>query len=106
MWKRASYVLLIAACATCGTDESDDAPTPSTPCERLRDHLVELRMADVRGVDVEPHREAMKQSMGTSFLATCTKDFTSSQLGCAMASTDLVAAGQCMTAAKTNGGSR
>jgi hypothetical protein len=106
MWKRAGLLLLIGACGTCGTDEEHDSPTPSTPCERLRDHLVELRMADVRGVDVEPHREAMKQAMGSTFLTTCAKDITSSQLGCAMASSDLVSAGQCMTSVTTNGGPR
>lgn len=105
MWKRGCLLVLLVACGTCGTDEEQDTPVPSTPCERLRDHLIDLRMADVKGVDVEPHREAMKQSMGTSFLASCAKDLSPSQLGCATASSDLGAAAQCM-ATTTQGGAR
>ena len=97
MWMRAGLLLLLTAWTACGTDEDDVAPLPETPCERLRDHLVELRMADVTGVDVEPHKQAMRQAMGPSFLASCARDLTPSQIRCATVAVDSNAASACVT---------
>ncbi len=96
MWKRVLLLFVVAACAGDVEDE-ETASLPTTPCERLRDHLVDLRLADAKGIDVEPHRAAMKQAMGSSFLAACAKDLTSSQRDCAIAAADSNAAAQCVT---------
>ena len=95
MWKRACLLLLLGSTAC-----ADEGPVPPTPCERLREHLIDLRMSYTRGVDVDKHKVALRQAMGPSFLASCKKDMTASQIGCALAATDSNAITQCVTAKK------
>jgi len=96
MWKRACLLFVFVAC---GTDD-EEISTAATPCERLRDRLVELRMAEARNVDVEAHQAAMKQALGEKFLAACAKDLSPSQTNCAIAAPDSNGAAQCASVTK------
>jgi len=69
--REAVFVLvLIMGCGTEDADESPD-PIPATRCERLREHLVDLRLAGVESIDKEAHRKIHRDAMGSDFLAAC-----------------------------------
>lgn len=91
-------IVLLALVASCGGDDDAESSTHKTPCERLRDHLIDLRLADAKGVDQAAHRDAMKQSMGTDFLESCAK-LDSSQVDCALDAPDTMSASACATRA-------
>jgi predicted choloylglycine hydrolase len=77
--------------------EDDEALARTQQCERLRDHLVELRLASATnlGNDREQHRAALTQAVGAQLLETCTKTTTKAQLDCALAARDAQAATDC-----------
>jgi hypothetical protein len=62
----ACVALLHCGCAT------DSGPTkPSTKaCEQLRDHVVDLRVAELHQ-DREAHRAALKQALGDHYVSSC-----------------------------------
>ena len=81
--------LWLASCA----GESSGAAQRSH-CERLRDHLVELRLAGVEA-DVESHRATFKQALGDTFIDRCTAQLTTEQVQCALATRDSARAVKC-----------
>jgi len=89
-------LVLLALIASCGGDDDRDPPTQETPCERLRDHLIELRLADARRIDRAAHRDAMKQAMGDDFLASCAK-LDRAEIDCALDARDAITASACAT---------
>lgn len=89
-------ILLLALVASCGGDDDPESSTNETPCERLRDHLIDLRLADAKHVDQAAHRDAMKQSMGADFLESCAK-LDSSQVNCVLDAPDTTSASACAT---------
>ncbi len=67
-------LMFVALALVIGCDGDEDEPTPRlTPCEQLRDHLIDLRLADAMHVDKDAHREALRTAMGADFLAGCSK---------------------------------
>jgi len=94
MVRGALIVTLLLSCA----DNSDNGAAEARRCEQLRDHLVEIRLADVHiatGVDREAHRVAMKTALGGEFVASCTSKLTESQVNCALRATDTAGAAAC-----------
>lgn len=83
--------LLVAAC----TGDEHDAEVDRRTCEKLRDHLVEVRLKDAVPADVAAHRSAMKKVLGEDFIASCSKDLSPAQVKCALAATDNTAASNC-----------
>ena len=73
-------------------------------CTELRDHVVELRLAQSQGatdalghpIDLAPHRAAMKQLLGDDFVEHCQRDMQASQVKCALAATDTESASACI----------
>lgn len=95
---RALFALVLLSFGCAGDDTQ---PTVhGTPCSRLRDHLVELRLDGVTGTpdEMEQHRAAMIQALGNDFLASCQTSMTSSQIACATGALDLTAASDCSDA--------
>jgi hypothetical protein len=86
----AALMLTIAACSD-GSDPDVDRST----CERLCDHLIDVRLKDAPAADVVAHRAAMKQVLGENFITSCLKDLSPSQVKCALAATDHAAATAC-----------
>lgn len=87
----------------CGGSDDDEAVTTARRCERLRDHVVELRLADINpetGVDREAHRKAMTQALGDDFIAGCKTKLSEPQLDCALAAADPASAAACTTASR------
>jgi hypothetical protein len=68
-------------------------------CERLRDHLADLRLAQSAGVDEAAHREAMKAALGDDFLSRCASKLGSREIDCALKATDAAAAAACSAVA-------
>lgn len=83
--------LLAVACSSSSGIEVD-----RKHCERLRDHLVDLRLDSVpKDVDVKAHRAAMKQALGEKFIEGCMDHATVSDLECGLKASDLATATAC-----------
>jgi hypothetical protein len=94
-------LLALIVVAACGEDQ--DTPQAQTPCEQLREHLIDLRLSTASDkVDKDAHREAMRTALGAEFLASCNK-LPEQDISCAMAADDTTSAIACTSAtSKTN----
>jgi hypothetical protein len=88
--------VLVAGVAGCGVDEQPESSSRASLCERLRDHLIDLRLVDAKHVDLAAHRAAMKQAMGADFLASCGK-LDPSEISCSLGAPDTNTASACAT---------
>jgi hypothetical protein len=87
------FLLFVSACASEGSQ-----PPESTRCVKLRDHLVDLQVADIHvatGVDRNAHRRALAGALGDDFTATCTSKMSESQVDCALGANDAASAAAC-----------
>lgn len=93
--KWVGIALVIAACAA-----HQEPENPEARCAKLRDHLVDLRLDDVRGsaagLDLDAHRAAMKRALGADFINECAARMSEAQLDCAIASKTLSASSGCV----------
>jgi hypothetical protein len=64
-------------------------------CERVRNHIVELRLADTTGIDRERHRELMRGTLGDDFVGSCARTLTMAQVKCVLGSADSESATAC-----------
>jgi len=79
-------VLLVStACASDREDSEDDARRRE--CVALRDHVIDVRLADATNVDQAAHREVLRQALGTRFVDECTKTVDERQRHCALSAT-------------------
>lgn len=86
-------VLVLSACASEGNQ-----PPEARRCATLRDHLVDLQVADIHvatGIDREAHRRALASALGDDFAATCASTLTEAQVECALGATDATSAAAC-----------
>lgn len=88
--------LLFVAMALVVACEGDEAEEPSrlSPCEQLREHMIDLRLADAMRVDKDAHREALRGALGASFIVGCEK-LSDESLACALAAPDSASAAAC-----------
>jgi hypothetical protein len=94
-------IAMVLALAGCAASEDSDAARERR-CERLRDHLVGLRLVGAN-VDLEAHRAAIKQALGHKFIDTCASGLTTDQINCALAESDSARALECTrSSASTN----
>jgi len=68
----------------------------ASACERARERLIDLRLADASEVDREAHRDAMKRALGDSFVSGCTSSMTTAQVRCVLSAADSVSAATCV----------
>jgi hypothetical protein len=68
--------------AACGASEDDNV---EARCERLRQHLIDLRVQSLPQQERVAHAAALSNALGTRFTGEC-KTMTRSQLDCALAS--------------------
>ncbi len=87
--------------ASCSADDDGESSTERR-CTALRDHLVELRLADATGVDHDAHREAMKHALGDSFVESCKGSMTASEVSCALRASDADSAAACVEESNQN----
>ncbi len=96
------WIAALALMASCGGGEGEDGDqlAARSPCEQIRDHLVELRLAASHGLSPDQlaqHRTALEQAMGPSFLETCAANVNERQAACVAAAIDSHAASICLT---------
>lgn len=94
---RASFVrvisaVLVAAFAACSSDSDD---VSRRDCERLRDHLIEVRLEAVTA-DREQHRAALEAAVGSSFIDGCLEQMSPGHLRCSLAASDSSALAECV----------
>lgn len=92
---RVIAVVAIVLCACSGGDDEATAASRQARCERLRDHVIDLRLASATNVDVAAHRQAMRQALGDDFVTACTGTMTEAQVDCALAAADSDAVTAC-----------
>ena len=68
-------------------------------CERMRDHLIELRLADATEGNRDAHRVAMKRALGDEFVETCKRSTSASQRRCVFGAADAHAVTKCASSA-------
>lgn len=86
---------LVAACSEQHSVDRDG-------CTRLRDHVVDLRLADSSnelGADAAQHRAAMKQALGDGFIDNCVQTMSYEQLDCSLKLTSLGDSARCAPSA-------
>jgi hypothetical protein len=84
------FVLLATSCAR--QDAADAAS-----CEKMRDHVIDLRLADASHVDREAHRRALTHALGENFVSTCKSAMTGAQVRCVLGAADSKAADACVS---------
>lgn len=113
--------LLVLAAAACTGGGSADL---HQRCEQVRDHLIDLRLRQVTAsdtspasqlptivpgqadrpaevvpppapIDIEAHRAAMKQALGTRFVETCASTYQDSRVRCLLAADSSSAVNAC-----------
>ena len=90
-----SFVLIALLAAGC----TDHGTVDRESCTRLRDHVVDLRVADAAselGNDVAQHRRAMNQALGETFIASCVQSMSYEQLECSLKLSSLSDSGNCV----------
>jgi hypothetical protein len=101
----AGTLLILLICAVlgliawCGGHNVDGAAA-RTRCESLRDHLVDLRVANASSLDREAHRAAMVKALGDSFVADCQSKLGAAEVHCALHAPDMTAAAACKPPSK------
>lgn len=88
-----TLVFALVLAAGCSSDDGEEILTVS-PCERLREHLIDLRLADAMNVDKDAHREAFRTALGADFLASCSK-LDEDAVTCAISAADAHTAAAC-----------
>ena len=84
-------LFVVALTASCASDE----PTSEQRCAQVRDRLIDLRLANAKGVEVDGHRAAMKSALGDDFIQTCKTRLTVAQQQCVLRARDVAAATDC-----------
>jgi hypothetical protein len=87
---RFAMVLVAVAC-------SDGNDSKGAYCERVLDHMIDLRLADATGVDRGAHHEALKRGLGERFVSSCVRSMSSSQALCALEATSLAELNGCIS---------
>ena len=85
-------IALLAGCTERNTVDREG-------CARLRDHVVDLRVADAAGElgnDLAQHRRAMNQALGETFIDNCVRSMSYEQLECSLKLSDLADSGNCV----------
>jgi len=87
-------LLLTTLLVACNGDDGDVTPVRA-PCEQLREHLIDLRLADVSPkIDKAAHREALRGAFGETFFSTCSQ-MSEDGRACALSATTLSDATAC-----------
>jgi hypothetical protein len=92
MFKHWLAMVLLVSLTGC---DHDDEVVEIAPCEQMRDHLIDLQLAESNSIDREAHREILKRSLGETFVSSCESSMSSSQVGCVLHADDSESASAC-----------
>lgn len=76
--------ILLAALVACASNSDE---VTRTECERLREHLIDLRMDSI-SEDREQHRASLARVTGEAFVTSCVEKTSAVSLRCALAASD------------------
>lgn len=100
MWRSILFASLVLGC---GGGRDEGARTEA--CERMRDHLVELRLDGNRTVpdaDLQQHRAALVAALGPQFIGNCVQQTSDEELDCLSAAANSEAARACAKSDRAN----
>ena len=89
----------VGAVVLAGCSADDEVPMAENPCERLREHMIDLRLAGTPPADLASHRDVMRRALGDEFLASCAGSLSPAQIRCALDAQDSATAAACSTSA-------
>lgn len=93
---RGSFLWVVFAVCSCGGGEDPgETEDRARYCERMRDHMVALRLADATGIDRDAYRTLMRDALGTDFIARCSSTMSLAQIDCVLEAPDAAAAAAC-----------
>lgn len=93
--KCVALVIVVAFASTSGCGDESPPQQDHAACQRLRDHVVDLRVAEV-DQDRDAHRDALKRALGTEFMARCESQ-PRSRFDCEMKATNIDGLRSCAT---------
>jgi hypothetical protein len=73
---------------------SDDKPEVDR-CVRVREHLIDLRLAQATKIDRDAHRHALRAALGDDFVTTCHASLNASQQACVLKAANTQSASAC-----------
>ena len=73
-------------------DENEGVPKQ---CERVRDRLIDLQLADAMHVNRDAHRAVLRNALGPQFVSRCAESLTAKQRRCVIDARDLTSAQAC-----------
>jgi hypothetical protein len=90
------FILVVLFISTFTGACASEAPGPDrATCERLRDHLVDLRLFQLTA-DREAHRENLRRELGEQPISACL-EATRDEVDCQLRAASLDALGGCAT---------
>jgi hypothetical protein len=95
-----TLVVVVALGCVAGACNEDTESNQSDPvereCIRVRDHLIEIKFADISDrVDRKAHAKAMEFALGADFVTRCSSSLTPARRACVLAAGDSESAAQC-----------
>jgi hypothetical protein len=93
---RVALTFALAGAAFGCTADVDDAERGTTACERLRDHVIDLRVSEIQQ-DREAHRTALRRALGRDFVAQC-RNQSSARFACEMKAANIDGLRSCAAA--------
>lgn len=91
--------MVVVAVALAGCSADDEVPVAENPCERLREHMIDLRLEGTPPADLASHRDVMRRALGDEFLTNCAASLSAAQIRCALDARDSASAVTCSTGA-------
>ncbi len=88
------FALVVMVVAACGHDDDPDGDA-TRRCAQVREHVIDLRLADASNIDVAAHRVAMRNALGDGFVASCKATMTTAQASCVLSAVDAASANAC-----------
>lgn len=79
----------------CASAKDEDAPRRQ--CERLRDHVIDLRLRSAQAVDKAAHRKVLGKALGEDFISSCLT-LPEERVRCALEARSSSAVAACQTA--------
>lgn len=92
--RRAAGVVAVLLWVACASSEEGER-AKAKRCELARDHLVDLRLAGTQA-DVQAHRAAITNALGSGFTEQCIATLSRDQIDCALAAKEATRALSCI----------
>ena len=88
-------LVLVVICTVACAQQGNATPSREQ-CQRLRSHVVELRLAGVSVAGTDSHRDALTRALGDEFVDKC-QQLSMREVTCALAAKDSVSVTACST---------